>query len=1121
MVQSWLFGAALAAPTTACGLTLLRLSVTSESRGLLRALGICLLFAGLALHSFRMLIGTNGHGIESEDDIVARKIMSMMQCVQVLLCWFAERHLVADGYLTYRQEAVCFVVWLGSTLVEWAAPWPYDDVGQVLNNQIAGCDGGYRKLFSFAYVPLWTTVTLFGVLLMCCGDGTAQPLSGDDSEDERDNLKSLESTPRVFRRMLLPMLYGFTMSASSLLLASWWLAPSERTQVYYIAGIVLGLCIATACSCDWILRMELNLAMWAALSQCFALLMQLLQAHLIFQDLRWHQQSGFAFLIGQIPGVYLYVTGFAMLFAVFLFYMILNLDSDEDDPDQWKPMVSTGGMSRLYSLGRSRGNSLDRTSSRTRRARSLTDEMGMGYLKEPLVPLVLQSLALVACFVCYVKGITEPLYHYSICSPSVQWSDGTQAIEITSASGAAANHECYGKTSGFVEQITWLYNNHMPFPAMLAAYRSLVAPPLEFLLMFVVLAKSYFQAMPVLVLQAVRKVLLASAAGKFATNIMVQILYVSIIQTADPGGHSFQARLTTGFAYMLVYVFLYGILVRSLDFGPEKTHAQRPESISRSISAKEVDGSDSSDSDSSDEDFDYGPLLNVIGAVSLIVVVMFAMYEAIYTPFLSIDIRYSNARLLQIHPVLHDLWETLKTINLPVAWFAATTLVFFLIARIVLWLLLHTVAVHADKTEDVCLWFIHKLLKAAENIAKTYTLCHIWAESILLLWLGLITHGNLEYKKEVCARLPTPPIGLMAIIVLGVGAPSLSKMADKLVSLSPMPSGRSVAQLPGGMFLWGILPMTVFFGLAGMLNMCGPVIPHQAIHRGSVNEVLQEVLPWANNRMAEHLPETMGDCVAFKSQQSSGSNGRCVGHSPLATFNTSRNLHVTVQWVSGLREVEIKQLSVEPTKWVSGYNDSAQRWNLTASAVFKHLRIWVKVMQEGKEILNDKMCCEDNFHFKLAIVTDCVHEQGFQPVQLSIAQMDKAELESSNSWQGVDSQGSFEIDWGDASHVSGVDLQSELQGMLKGKIRNILMRTSEGPPLDIMDFVRGQLQRVVNLNTFPTRSCPVKVPQGMGLPASAPPPATDASASAAGANTPMPPSMATDSPLSGLRGSTQ
>jgi len=290
-----------------------------------------------------------------------------------------------------------------------------------------------------------------------------------------------------------------------LLLASEWRGWS------YGGGFLI--LIAVCCALDWTTRLELSLGVWAPLSHCCSTVLRCLQGHLVFQDFRWSADDGIGLLVGKSPGVHLYLCGATVLFGVLLLYVLTY------DENEW-----------LQSEGLQ-----EEPERRTWR-----------WTTRNVMALFMEAAGVVA----FLYGVNSPVYTYEICPPTV-YLVGSIAREF-------GTQDCIVHAMDFWGSITWFYDNRMPFSAMLVAYRSVIGPIIEFILLA---ACHALDQVP----QSFRDFLVSGARSKWATNVMVQILYVAIIRScSDYTGVQGRVQFGTGFYAQFLYVLVYGMLARAL-----------------------------------------------------------------------------------------------------------------------------------------------------------------------------------------------------------------------------------------------------------------------------------------------------------------------------------------------------------------------------------------------------------------------------------------------------------------------------------------------------------------------------------------------------------------------------
>lgn len=1164
--------AALSAPLSAVGLALLRLSAQSRSKGrrsrngcghsgqretsgayplwvssVMAVSGCLLLFMGLAMSCLPLVMASKSYGGLS---VVAfnTRLARMLQCVQVLFCWALERYVVSREPLPPLQGTTTIATWIFCTLVEWAGPLPEDDLSQVLFRQKAGCDGGFRALFRFLYLPAWSTVLSFGLLMVVCvgpawlvdpsledddedaTDGGAHvPLRNGEAMTPREELRkntmrrSAEETPsRVFCRIMLPFISGFAVSGAGLLFATaygtrscedgWCPFLGDRTtshtldlddlvfatdsifrdgRVWLASGCLL-LLLAVACAVHWTFRLGLSLGSWAPLSQCATMQLTLLQGHLLFRNYQWDNGDPLIqpLLYLPIPVVYIYLVSFTVTLGIVLLYLLTA------EWSEWTKSTCDDLVDGETAPHFSRNLTLTNL-----QAGFHGQEMGQ-HTPEHRAQIHTATLVGLLCFLLllYSQAITTPLYHYHICAPDVQWLNGRKAIDEF-ANQPGKEESCIVNKMSFIDQITWYYDKQMPFSAMLAAYSSVVGPPLEFVALLVVIASP--PTLPPLIMSALRDWLSGTAATKFATP-MLYMLGVTLIQYADPGGHSFRAQFTQGFACLMLYCLTFGIMVKMLEQPPKSVRElpTRADPEENAVDESQSDGEKSprtlgsSSDDGSDEDLECcGDMewckFENIGYPGLIFIfcllfgsVMVATYYGLSTPLLSFDVRYSDALVLQFAPTLLELWHTLKEENWILSCFAAATLVFTVPLRILL-IVLNRTLLHEKPEgkkkvkEEWCT--ASSLVRRAERLTKQFSLGHIWAESIFLVWLYIFTKNKDE--TQFCARMPTPPIGLLAIAALGVGVPSAGHLLDmiQMVGLTPFSPGRRLSHLPGGGVLWGGGPFCFAVMCIYVLSINGPPPSSDIEDLAGLNLVLKDrILPKFNERIHRSMPGAMGLCGEMREESYrdsitsgfrptfgmsvnlSNASFNCVGHSPLAQFHKDGST-VTVKWATGLNELQITNMSVLPPSRVGLHS---HLWTLAVSGVFTNLHVWIHAMS-----LNEFMCCDEDTSFTIHASAPCHDTTGFGPIELSIVKVDRPEIGHTDSWKGSNSEGRFQVDFGSVEDVSHTDIKAMIQTYITSGEGKLMMKFTEGPPKDVMEYMRHKLNNIMQLNRD-GRMCP-------------------------------------------------
>lgn len=1084
---------------------------------LLGLFGAVFLLLGLGIGCLPTVMGAKSYGGLREAGFQI-KLARMLQCTQVLFCWILERYLVSREPLPTLQGVVCVVTWAASTIVEWAGPLPADDLSQVLFRQKAGCDGGFRALFSFFYVPLWTTALVFGVLMMLFVRGSyvtddASMEDGDEEEDATDSashipLRAGEDTPRtaftpgdeptsrVFCRVVMPFLSGFAASGAGLVFATahgtrdckegcYLDAPQSLddlvfttaallrdSKVWFLLGVVM-LMVAVGCAFHWTFRLQLSLGSWGPLSQCAALQLQLLQGHLLYRNYRWDHSNPLylPFEVIGLSELWPYLVCFAVLVGVVLLYWLTAEWSEwtKSSAEELAQRETAPNFSKVL-------------------ARQCSGEDSMKPTADQISTL--KWLAVLAVFVSsvvfYIEAVTMPLYHYHLCAPEVQWLSGDTAISDFAKKPVRSDESsCKSNNLGVLEQINWYYENQMPFTAMLAAYSSVVGPPLEFCALGIALWSP--AEVPPLILGALREWLSSAATTKFATPILY-MLGVTLIHYADPGVHSFRAQFTRGFTFMMLYCFTLGVLVKMLE-PASKSSRELPtqannegneDSPSDGEKSMELSGSDSSRSDEDndccgDRDWCQTEKLGVGWLIAvfccLMVLVGVATYYGITTPLLVFDMRYSDALVLQFDPTLLDLFYTLLQENVLLSCFAAATLVLTVPVRIVLIVLNRTVFHNPHKNDHhhVRESFCSCVVRRLERLAKQFSLGHVWAESILLVWFYVITRNKDEY--QLCARMPMPPIGLVAIAALGIGLPSAGHLMDtfQMISSTAFSPGRRLGGLPGGSAVWGGGPFVMFVLCAYLLYSHGPPLTRELNDIADLNALLGDrIVKKVNEHIRMSMPESKGMCDELRDWTSSQNSGEthenCMGHGPLSTISKGGK-QIVVKWATGLNALEVTNMTVMPPTKVA---PDTHQWNLTMSGVFTNLKVWVQATAwriDGYE------CCDKALSFTVQMYGNCTESKGFGQLNPEILYVDRPEIRGViDSWNTRGSSGSLEVDFGNAEQVTHGSMKKQIQDYIvsEGKL---MMKYGQRDAIDVFAYLQSNLNKMVQLN-WPGQTCP-------------------------------------------------
>jgi len=335
----------------------------------------------------------------------------------------------------------------------------------------------------------------------------------------------------------------------------------------------------------------------------------------------------------------------------------------------------------------------------------------------------------------------------------------------------------------------------------------------------------------------------------------------------------------------------------------------------------------------------------------------------------------------------------------------------------------------------------------------------------------MVTARN-KATTEVCATFPETPIGMVAILCLGVGMYGLIAYAKSVTRPKHLPKYSSSPQLPGGFVIWGVGPMALMMFWAFLLYSHGPQRPPTISSVDDVNSALSKLLPDMNRQLHKNIKDSAGDCEALWDYRTE--NGEvlfssplseihrsCTGNAPLAHMDANRGgvgTDITVLWATGLGSLDIADMVVTPPTDISV---PVQRWFITLSAMFTDLHVYMKVTVNGKEWLKDYMCCDKTLHFTVKVFAECQVGTGFSALHLELVNMDKVNFVQKTQMI-VDSgaSASFEMDYGTSETV-----EKAIANFLTLKTGNLLMRNSDGSTTDTLQTAGEALSHVIQLNT--------------------------------------------------------
>jgi len=185
--------------------------------------------------------------------------------------------------------------------------------------------------------------------------------------------------------------------------------------------------------------------------------------------------------------------------------------------------------------------------------------------------------------------------------------------------------------------------------------------------------------------------------------------------------------------------------------------------------------------------------------------------------------------------------------------------------------------------------------------------------------------------------------------------------------------------------------------------------------------------------------------------------GDCNGHSPLAHMSTKGGMDVTARWATGLNDLNITDIRVTPP----AEEGPAKRWNVSVSGVFTNLHVWAKVLNGGRPMIDDNLCCDSEFRFVIQASAVCVDGQGFSKADLNVLSMNIPDLSQKLShWENEDGSGELDIVYGQNDRVKQV-----VTDFFTLKMGRLMTKTSDGKTKDAMQFVMTKVEDIVQLNT--------------------------------------------------------
>eukprot|EP00931_Biecheleriopsis_adriatica_P004865 TRINITY_DN106468_c0_g1_i1.p1 TRINITY_DN106468_c0_g1~~TRINITY_DN106468_c0_g1_i1.p1 ORF type:complete len:1110 (+),score=220.45 TRINITY_DN106468_c0_g1_i1:67-3396(+) len=1035
--------------------------------------GSLLLYIGLILSSIPTLMG-----VSTDDE---GKAAGLLQQSLVVACWLAERYLITGYPLPLLQSCTCALIWFGCTVVEWAMPRPYDNMSLGLPGQIAGCDGGYRSPF-LIYSSLWLTGLTFGTLLLFCEERKGLPEQSDDEASLRagsENSQASSGVSHAFRRKALPIVYGMATSMSGIVFAT----GSASNDMFYVTAGSLLLIVGVGCAWDWLWRLELPLSSWGVAFQGFSTALRVIQGHFVFRDFRWDPNDVHGILVVyKFPGLQIFMLGMFILFVSLQLYLYTSAWSAWGDDDE----AFDEALLQTASRENTRGDDLDDVPG-----------SGTGLCRGSRL---WQWLLLPVCMICIFIGTHIPLIQTEFTLPELKWLHDAAAIERYEASHEPGIGHRFTDGDSYIDVINWLYDRRLPCSALVVSYNAMILPPLQFMLFFFLLLKPSF--VPDELIYAMQTYVMNLAPMRF-TQPCIMMLIVGIANMPGPGDTLFGGWFTHGYWYFMAYCVTAIILAWSVqpsDQDPSGYVAPDPErslceaacvgngdgakvlnghsngyhsgqDTSRELMRKYkgsfvgspgVDGDGDSEEGSEDSEEDAKKPLQALGGVAVVAFIAVAMYLALTQPFLYFEYRLSGVSVHGINPSILDLWFSIGTVSRFLMCFSAATLIVVPAIWVVLFAMRMVPEIRHSSAGGVAV--------RLEPVVRPWVMCHIWAASFCLVYY-IVTARN-KAVVEVCAKIPERPVGLVAVVCMGMGVFAVLTYAKSVTRPAYLPKHGSMPVLPGGALVWGLGPLVTMAFWAVMLFRHGPVQPATITGVEDVNSAISEMLPAANRRLHEEISSSAGDCQAFWTYRAkkgevlvssalSEVHRTCTGNAPLAHMGSTAGgvaTDITVLWATGLNSLELADVVVKPPMNMS---QEPQQWSATVSGMFTDLHVFIKVLVDDEEWLSNYMCCDKTVHFTLQVSAECTSERGFGSMHLEMVHMDKIDfVQKTHTVVSPGAFASLEMDLGTSKVVD-----QALENFLTLKTGKLLMRNSDGSTTDTLVSVSEAISHIIELNT--------------------------------------------------------
>ncbi|CAE7206963.1 unnamed protein product [Symbiodinium natans] len=884
-------------------------------------------------------------GVSAEDE---GKAAAFVQNALVLACWLVERFILTGQPLPLVQSCSCALVWLAATLIDWAGPTPYDDVTLGLASQVAGCDGGYRSPF-ILYATVWITGLIFGTLLLCLEEG-AHFLADEGSEEEAPEAKA-----PPLRRKALPIVYGLATSMSCILFAT---GSATNDMMWVVSGVLL-LVISVLCTWNWLWRLEMNLATWGALFHGFAIALRAVQNHAVFRDLRWDPEDQHGLLVVyEFPGLQLFMFGMLVMFVSLQFYLYTchwkewrSIESQDVSTGSYSYNVVNGGHAR-YDKGGNKSHVC----------------AGSQWWQWILLPL---------CILCQIIGVHVPLIYTECTLPNVTWfHEDSEGYRVSQG-------------ESYMDVIRWLYQRQLPCSAFVAAYNAMLLPPLQFLMIFLILLNPEF--IPLDLRQSMQTYVMTLAPMRF-TQPSIMMLVVGIaslpIENQHPDNIRYGGYFTNGYWFFLSYCVANLILawsVQPANVLPEpdgllnscKSIKGRDRSLKPHFSGYVYEAELSEESGAEDSQPKPPAVILMMAAG----VVAAGIWIALMHPYLEFEFRIAGVAIHRVTPTVLDLWWSIGSVNRFLMCFSAVTV----IVLPSLWIVLLCARLLAGSS-----------LGSAEPWLRPWVMCHIWAASLVLVYYIVMARN--QNTMEVCAKIPSMPLGPAAILCMGLGTYALLHMAKAKPGPSSLP--------PGGAPFWLGGPALTMLAIGLFFSTHGPVRHSKPKDVEDLNRHLDSMVVLLNQHLHKDVTQTFGDCSALWNHRVEqgevpasshwAESADCSGTTPLlqretevGTVASKHRMKLKAVWAKGVNSLELESLHLQRPPDLS---QAVQLWHLDIRAAFADLQVFINVFVDDKEWYSGNVCCNEPFHFQLQVSVQCRQGLGFDGLELNLLDMDQVVL---------------------------------------------------------------------------------------------------------------------------------